>query len=317
MSPRKRSSEPNEFGGDWSLRKLQCVEDYLRSYLKVFLNNAWANLWYIDAFSGDGVQRLPRAEHSVLGLGTILGTDEQFNELIEGSALRALRLTADNEASGKRGFDHFAFLEIDERKLSTLKEKVSQSYPALLDRCLFICGDVNETLPLLLSRIDWSKGRAVTFIDPFATQFRWRAMEAFKGTCSDVWLLFPVGGILRMMPRSKPPEKELAASLDSIFGDGSWRKAYHMPDVIQPNLFGGIDVELQREPGTDGLLRYYKERLGSVFCGVLDPVELRTGKNAPLFALYSLVANDSERAKRASQRIAQHLLDGLRKEKRR
>ena len=111
-----------------------------------------------------------------------------------------------------------------------------------------------------------------------------------------------------MLPRDKVPDGGLADTLDDIFGDAGWRNLYHEPECMQMNLLGEVEMSPTRTQGIDGLLSYYSKRLRTLFNGVLEPARLTTHNNAPLFALYSLVANDSDRARALSQRIAKALL---------
>ena len=310
MVPNKKASDPNEFGGTWSIKKLECVESYLRSYLTVMKRQDWSVLWYIDAFSGDGYQRFKRSG----GKSPLFAPvgDAQVTRFVEGSSLRALRVSSDSLADGGKGFDRFVFIELNPKKLDGLRASISDRFPDQIGKCLFERGDVNDVLPRILASINWRTGRAVSFIDPFATQLRWHALSSFKGTCSDVWLLFPLGGVIRMLPHARIPKEKLGQTLDDIFGDKGWRDLYRTPTVVQPDLFGEISDSPQRKTGSQELLDYYTSRLESIFPGVLDPIELRTGRNAPLFALYSLVANSSDNAIRRSQAIAGHVLKGIR-----
>ncbi len=47
-----------EFGGTWSKSKLDCIEEYARSYLQVMQKQTWCTLDYVDAFAGRGKQLL-------------------------------------------------------------------------------------------------------------------------------------------------------------------------------------------------------------------------------------------------------------------
>ena len=202
-------------------------------------------------------------------------------------------------------------MELNEEKLERLKARIRNIWPDQYEKCEFRVGDVNDTLPHLLSSLNWRKARSVAFLDPFATQLRWNAIQAFSGTCSDVWCLFPLAGVLRMLPKRGMPSDAWAQRLDSLFGDGDWRMIYHEPEMVQMSLFGETSGEMERKEGTGALLQYVRSRYETVFPGVCEPCTLRTDKNAPLFALFSMVANGSASAIWASQRIARDLLKKL------
>lgn len=289
----------HSFGGEWSKRKLQCVEGYLRAFLKVMKEQDWADLWYIDAFSGEGVQYLKHVQ---------LGEDEESaNKFIAGSSMRALAISAESEQDGGRGFAHFVFIELDAGKLDALRSRITIDYPGCLDRCRFIQGDANAALPDLIRSIDWERSRGVAFIDPFATEFAWSSLAAFLDTRCDIWLLFPLYAIMRMLPVDHVPSEEWGRTLTRVFGDDGWRSLY--AESRQLNLFG--DAEYVRSRGTNELLEYSKKRFEAAFPGVWGPAVLRSPQRSPLFALFALVSNNSPRALAASQRIANALLRGI------
>jgi len=306
----KHTSDENTFGGTWSIKKLECVESYLSAYLNVMSNQDWANLWYIDAFSGDGRQRLRNKLQDGETLPLLCEEDANLTQFIEGSAIRAIRLSAEREERNSRTFDQFTFLEYDEAKITNLRNLISENYASQLDKCHFIKGDVNDTLPKLLSERNWKTDRAVTFIDPFATQLQWKTVESFKGTRCDVWLLFPISDVLRLMPRGKMPPDNWANTLDNLFGDKEWRSIYKVPKNDQLLLFDEEETEgdPQRASGVDEVLLYTTRRYKTVFPEVNGPAILRTSRNSPLFALYSMVANESAAARKASRNIASNLL---------
>lgn len=310
---RKPPNEENRFGGSWSLEKLDCVESYLKSYLDVMKGQTWATLWYIDAFSGDGYQRFNQQDSFSEETLSLFEPDDSLKDFSEGSSLRAVRVSQENADNGKRCFDRFIFLELDEHKLNNLKLKIEIDYPDQLQRCKFIVGDVNSTLPKCLEKMNWKKDRALVFVDPFATELFWRAVESFRNTCCDVWLLFPLGSVLRLMPRKSMPPESWASRLDQVFGDSQWRSIYHETSV-QTSLFDEDEELQERKQGIDELLEYACNRFSTIFPEVLKPAILRTSKNAPIFALFAMTSNKSEQARSISKRIAKHLLKKMKYE---
>ncbi len=307
--PRLKTSDDNIFGGSWSLEKLDCVTDYLDAYLNVFKKMNWADLWYIDAFCGSGFQGIK----STLTNGR--SDEEACTMFVEGSSIRALRLASEKSRANQKTFSHFVFIEYDSDKLHALHNNVADLFPEQLERCSFIQGDVNQKLPECLRVIDWAKSRAVCFLDPCSTQLEWKTMEAFKGTCADVWCLFPIEAIMRMLPTEHIPDDSWSRRLDLVFGDTSWRNLYCQPYINQPNLFGEIDESYIRDKGIDQVISYVIDRYKTVFPGVVEPGVLRGDKNNPLFALFALTANDSKKAVKLATKIARHLTDGINKQR--
>lgn len=309
MSARRSAKDENVFGGEWSIKKLDCVENYLRAYLNVLKHQEWADLYYIDAFSGDGMQRFNGSRVGAQD-GFSFG-DSLMGEFVEGSSMRALKVSADNEMSGRRGFGHFLFLELNENKLKNLRSRIEDTYPQLLPRCQFIPGDVNETLPRIIQSISWEKQRGVVFIDPWATQLSWKSVEAFRGARCDIWMLFPLGAIARMLPKDHMPSKGFEDALARVFGDDGWKNLYRREESVQLSLFGEECERHSRQSGTQELIDYVTTRLKTVFQGVCGPTELRTSTNAPLFALYSMMPMGSKSAIRHFRDISNSLLRSI------
>lgn len=88
-----------EYGGRWTVDKLNILERYLDAYTTA-LKNAPFGLMYIDAFAGTG-----RVE---LDLG------QDATEFIHGSAMRALRIA-------DRPFDRIVLVETNPHRLAELR----------------------------------------------------------------------------------------------------------------------------------------------------------------------------------------------------
>ena len=200
---------------------------------------------------------------------------------------------------------------MNDSKIESLQNTVRIQFPQQYSHCTFVCGDVNTELPHVLGTIPWRQGgRAVCFIDPYATQTKWSTLEAFRGTASDV--LFPTSALIRLLPRKKLPDPTNALRLDDFFGDSTWRSLYENPQASQLALFGDESNEnLKREEGGSRLLHYTKERLSTIFPGVFGPGILKTPRNTPLFALFALVSNNSLAALGPARRIAESLIHAI------
>ena len=66
---------------------------------------------------------------------------------------------------------------------------------------------------------------------PFATEAEWATIEAIAGyQALDMWVLFPVSAIMRMMPQSaaseNPNDLARADKLNKIFGGDGWKELY-------------------------------------------------------------------------------------------
>lgn len=221
------------------------------------------------------------------------------NQVIDGSALRAL----------KYPFDRFYFFEKDVGYFSALQIKVSSDYPEKLSRVIIENDDCNS----LLNSIDeapWAsqQWRGVIFLDPFAMDLAWSSLERISNTrVFDVWYLFPLTAVTRNLPNNGkiPPAWEV--NLTKIFGSPDW-KQYIYQEASQLSLFE--EESLVKIP--NGLINYTLLRLKETFPTVApNPYILRTARRVPLFLLCFAGSNPSEKAKRLSLNIANHILENM------
>ncbi len=190
-----RCSRMEAFGGPWSLKKLDCVESYAVNYLKVMQNQAWS-LHYVDAFAGQGRQQLKTVSSDP---GFLAEDEEARIEFLEGSAMRALKVSS----QATRGFDRFIFIEASHKAKEKLAERARSEWPGHSDRIQVVEDDANKALVDYAKNTNWRQTRALVFLDPFGLQVRWETIEALAQTrACDIWYLFPIGGVIRMLPSS-------------------------------------------------------------------------------------------------------------------
>ncbi len=279
-------AEPRaSYGGQWTIEKLKILEKYLDSYTTALKKTPF-KLMYIDAFAGTGHVEF---HHN----------DRDTKNFIRGSAIRAVSI--DNQP-----FDKLIFVEKEQGRCDEL-EKLRKEHPG---RDIQIeNSDANEFLRNLQQ--NWKQCRGVLFLDPFATEVEWSTIKKIAGfNALDTWILFPVSAIARMLPNSRKPDdisREWGNRLTRIFGDESWRNLYQ--EDPQRNLFG--DINYQRNPGVNGLIGVYKEKLKSLFDKRLleQSRTLRNSKNSPLFEFMFCVGNPKgiDPAKRIANHILKHI----------
>ena len=284
----------DNYGGPWTIKKLEILENYLDAYTTALKNQPF-KLMYIDAFAGTGRVNLSGREGEgtqILIPGVREGKDAQG--FIRGSATRAINIK-------NKPFDRLIFVEKDRERCRELK-KLKNQHP---DRKIRIeNSEANEYLKNLEK--DWNKWRGVLFLDPFATAIEWSTLEAIEEFHAlDTWILFPVSAISRILPTSQRPEDiepGWATKLTSVFGDGSWRELYG----THRTLFD--DETYMRAPGVDGLLAIYKKKLTDLFGNrfLQESRTLRNSNNAALFEFLFCVGN--EKGIGPAKRIAKHIL---------
>ena len=273
------------FGGQWTIDKLNILEDYLNAYTTALKSQDF-KLMYIDAFAGTGRIEFPRE------------TINDVSGFVSGSAERALKIT-------DKPFDKLIFVESDKKRCLEL-ENLRQDNP---NRNITIeNADANSFL-VNLDR-NWKNWRGVLFLDPFATEVEWSTIERIsRFNALDTWILFPVLATARILPVSMEPNKvseSWASRLTTIFGDGIWRNLYKN---TQPDLFGNINIE--REPGVDGLLNIYKDKLSNQFGNrfLQESRTLKNSRNSPLFEFLFCAGNPS--GAKIAKRIAKYIIKKL------
>ena len=267
-----------KFGGTWTVKKLDAVEDYL-SFYTTALKKQGFRLCYIDAFSGSG--------NVTLKNGIIT----------EGSAIRAL----------KYPFDKYIFIEKDKDFYDALCLKISESYSNKTDKISVIQGDCNELLQNINSR-QWfaERWRGVIFLDPYAMGLDWESLEKISKTKAfDVWYLFPFSAVHRNLRKDGKIPHANVERLNNIFGTDSWKDEIYA-ESQQLTLFG--DSEMEKIP--DGLRQFIVKRLSETFPKVApNPAILRNSIGAPLFLLCFAVSNPYSGAQTLALKAANHILN--------
>ena len=292
----------HKFGGNWTVKKLGRLEGYLTAYMKIFTENEGARFFttnYIDAFAGTGY----RAESGDPSHGPdTLFDDDDLCEVAsygQGSAQIALEIP--------KPFDKYTFIEKDPDRASAL-ENLKQEYPKRAGSIEIITGDANEELQTICQETNWSRNRAVAFLDPYGMQVEWSTLEAIANTQAiDMWLLFPLGqAINRLLTRNKIPEGALAERLTEAFGTEEWREAFYRPNLEQ-SLFSSGDQHVMKDTDFEGIAGFFLKRLGSIFHSVApNHYLLRNSKNVPLYLLCFAAGNP--RGTPTAIRIANYLL---------
>ena len=292
----------NEFGGDWTRRKLEILESYLDRYTTVMKDNSF-HLWYVDAFAGTGYVNVDSGQ--VLQ-GSLLSSEDGWDieaaNVLKGSVLRAIDV--DN-----RPFDEFIFVDLD----FGYAEELSKLRYEFKDRNIrIVSDDANRFLQgwcLSQNRrlqTPWRCERAVIFLDPFAAEVDWQTVQNISETRSvDLWILFPLSALTRMLPNEREPDNANAAHLDRVFGGPEWQNGLYRV-TNQPTLFGDETQTVRAHQ--QAIVDLYLDKLRGSFPAVAaSPKWFRNSRNSPLFAFMFASANPG-RGGRIAVDIADHLL---------
>lgn len=209
------------FGGPWTERKLKCLQDYLNAYRTIFTGNPRARYfrtWYVDAFAGTGSRSTPRPSRSSSGEGFFeIYDDAEAQEYQDGSAKIALGLSSP--------FDNYLFIEKSKARVTELQSAIRAEFPQLYARCHFRAGDANAELKGWCAERNWSKDRAVVFLDPYGMQVEWGSVETLAATKGvDLWYLFP--GIARLLRRDGNIPEAWKKRLDVLLGTDAWQTRF-------------------------------------------------------------------------------------------
>ena len=295
--------ETHQFGGDWTLRKLDVIAGYLKGYTKALKKTHFKKL-YIDGFAGSGyldTRRKDSKDPSHRSLHSLLFPDFAETEtqgLLEGSARRALKT--------EPRFDKYIFIEQNAGRCDQL-EKLKQEFPDLAKNITVWEGEANEVIQCLCDKLNWRSRRAVLFLDPYGMQVDWETIEAVAKTKAiDLWLLFPLGiAVNRLLKIYGDIPESWRENLNRLFGTDDWYDEFYDTKIETGMLGEEYRRVVKAKIKTIG--RYYNDRLDDIFAGVIEePGVLRNSRNNPLYLLCFAVGN--ERGKHIALRIAKHEL---------
>lgn len=284
------------FGGDWTTEKLDRIRKYLVAYSRIMSKQAYQYA-YIDAFAGTGYRKLKSfSSPSELMIPELAERDSQ--RFLEGSARIALQV--------EPPFNKYIFIEKSQIKILRLKQLVKKEFPSKEEVVFCLHGDANTCIQDYCEK-NWSKHRAVMFLDPYGMQVSWGTVEAIAKTKAiDLWILFPLGvAVNRMLTRDAQISTQWRNKLDSLFGAPDWYEAFYETKSTT-SLFGQHD-RTTKTANLGAIGRYYIRRLKTVFTAVAEnPLPLLNDKNNPLYLLCFAAGNP--KGAPTAVKIAQHIL---------
>jgi three-Cys-motif partner protein len=293
------------FGGNWTEIKLGRLEQYLIAYRTIFSSNPRARYfttWYVDAFAGTGSRSEPAAAASAQWQQLIeiddVYADADLKGYRDGSASIALRLPDP--------FHKYLFIEKSKARVDELESTIKRDYPKLFPRCTLKHGEANSLLRQWCSERNWTKERAVVFLDPYGMQVEWETVEALGATEGvDLWYLFPLGvGVSRLLTRSGNIDAAWKNRLTVLFGTSDWEAEFYRVNQ-QQGLFGQFQT-VERDAPTEKIQAFIEARLDTCFAQVAKGLILKNSRNSSLYLLCFAAAN--KRGAPTALRIAQYIL---------
>ena len=266
----------HRFGGNWTDQKLEYVRKYLHAYTTIMSKYTF-HFAYIDAFAGTGYREPKQDENTDQTLFHFI--PEETQNFLDGSARIALQV--------EHPFKEYIFIEKNRHRFSELK-KLRNEFPN--ERIEFINSDANDYLINLCDERNWTTNRALVFLDPYGMQVNWETIKSIAETKAiDLWILFPIGPINRMLENQGQISPARQRTLDRVFGDSNWR------EVFYPLTEFSLTQENYRQKTGDIFVeigKYFMKRLQGIFAGVVDnPPTLYNSNNVPLYLLCFAAGN--------------------------
>lgn len=285
----------HQFGGNWTADKLERVRKYLVAYTTI-MNKRKFRFAYIDAFAGTGY----RSTKDSAGRDELKFTefsDKETREFLEGSARIALKI--------EPRLTKYFFIEKDQHRFSEL-EKLKDKFPHVKQDIILVNSDANVYLKDLCENYRWEKNRAVLFLDPYGMQVAWDTIAAIASTKAiDLWYLFPLGAVNRMLKRDGKITSTWRTKLDEILGTTEWYDLFYKSSV-EVDLLGSRPV-IEKISDFDSISQFFVNRLKILFPGVAEnPYPLTNTKGSHLYLL-CFAASNPKGAKTAIK-IAQDIL---------
>ena len=124
----------------------------------------------------------------------------------------------------------------------------------------------------------------------------------------DLWFLFPIFAINRMLKKNGQISDEWSAKLDDVLGSHDWYNEFYT-ESRQMTLLP-LPKEYKKTTTFDKIISYIVRKLEVEFAAVhKKPRVFKSSKNSPLFAFCFAIGNESKAAKTLALKIAGHILE--------
>ncbi|MCI0460978.1 MAG: three-Cys-motif partner protein TcmP [Gemmataceae bacterium] len=287
------SEKQQPYGGYWTQVKLERVRRYLEAFTEEMEGESFKTI-YIDAFAGSGIVTMPKPERREGGFRVTPVSDKQ--PCIEGSALQSLRIP--------KVFDNYIFNELSPQCCRKLRQRVDSRFPFLRKRVRVECKDANAFLVDELPFMDWTKQRAVVFLDSFGPVVHWDTIKTIANTgAADLLYMFPLGIAVTRLLRCKGEIRPTArGTLTRLFGTRDWYK--DLFGTARRATFWGIKEATRRQRGCEAIIKYFMGRLREEFLHVSRSwLKLRNRTGSPMYLL--CFASPCPKRAEIAQRILQ------------
>lgn len=285
------NNDGHNWGGSWTVKKLDAFEKYVDAYLKIMQKNPYWETIYFDGFAGSGDLK-PKNKGDIYKQLQLIPEEDN---LYKGAAERVVSM--------KNKFNYFYFVEKDAKSRDKLNNKLIAMVPELEDRLVFRSTDCNEQLFELAKALNSKKYASLIFLDPFGMQIDWSSIEKLKGSRSDIWILIPTGVIVNRLLDKKGELRHLK-KLESFFGlsESEIKKEFYSVKN-ELTLFGEeSEIVTKVMDPINKISRLYAKNLGEIYDFVSEnPLKLKNSNNVPIF--HFIFASNNKNATKIAQQI--------------
>ena len=285
----------NEWGGNWTEKKLDAFAKYVVAYLTIMKKNPYWKTIYFDGFVGCG-ERKDKCKTSIYQQ---LLLTEQEEKLYKGAAERVLTLP--NNLS----FDFHYFIDSNEESLKKLEKKLAVLQKAKENPFQFRSGDCNQRLLELSNAMKQHKNSfaSLVLLDPFGMQINWESIESLRDTRTDIWILIPTGVIVNRL-LDKSCKLKHSTKLQSFFGlDKDEIIKYFYQKKKYTSLFGETEIIRKISSPIEKIADLYTLRLKTIWKFVTEkPLRLENSRGVPIFH-FVFASNHPDAVKIAKQII--------------
>lgn len=253
----------NQFGGNWTEKKIEMVVGYAKAYLIIMNKYPQFKTLYFDGFAGSG---------------DIYKDDKVDIDVLKGTAIRIL------EIGKPKSFDMYYFVEKDEGNKEMLEQIIGEKFSS--QKPHVVCEDCNNKLKSMAEFLKRNPTyRVLAFIDPYGMSLNWSSIEALKGYGIDMWILVPTGiGVNRLLKNSGDIseawllklEKFLGLKRDVILG-------YFYKERKEITLFGEETIIEKENHAIEKAGELYRNRLNEIFKFVSKPFPLTNSTGSIMY----------------------------------
>lgn len=255
----------NNFGGDWTLQKIEIVVSYAKAYLTIMNKYPQFKTLYFDGFAGSG--------------DIFHETTADF-EIIKGTAVRIM------EIESPKTFDIYYFVEKDEKNKNDLEKTVSHLFENKADKTFVVNEDCNNKLISMSEFLKKNKSyRVLAFIDPYGMSVNWKSIECLKGLGVDLWILVPTGmGINRLLKRDSNISEAWLIKLETFLGISREEILDHFYKQKSSFTLFGEETTVEKEKhAIEKAGELYSKKLKEIFKYVSQPFLMRNSTGAIMY----------------------------------